>query len=109
MYSLPLPIGALVGITVGEEVGALEDSELLESSSEAIKVVTKQTLTGARIDKKEIMAEGEIYRAYVLMALPMGEANRALVEQIKANKRLYTELRASKAFQELDAELAKQP
>lgn len=91
-----------------EEVGFQEDSEMLESMSQAIKLVTQQTLIGARIDKREVMAEGDIYRAYVLMSLPIGEASRALMEQIKANKRLYTEFKASKAFQELDAELAKQ-
>lgn len=90
-----------------EEVGAQEDSELIESSTEAIKLVTQQTLNGARVDKKEVVAEGGIYRAYVLMSLPIGEANKALMEQIRANRRLYTEFKASKAFQELDAELEK--
>ncbi len=41
------------------------------------------------------------------MSLPIGEANKALMEQIRANRRLYTEFKASKAFQELDAELEK--
>ncbi len=41
-----------------EEVGAQEDSELIESSTEAIKLVTQQTLNGARIDKKEITPKG---------------------------------------------------
>ena len=69
--------------------------------------MTQKTLNGARIDKKEVAAEGGIYRAYVLMSLPIGEANKALMEQIRANGRLYAEFKASKAFQELDAELAK--
>lgn len=90
-----------------EEVGAGEDSELIQSSTQAIKVVTSQTLSGARMDKKEVVAEGGIYRGYVLMSLPIGEANKALMEQIRANQRLYTEFKASKAFQELDAELQK--
>ena len=37
----------------------------------------------------------------------MGAANQALMDQIKANKRLYTEFKASQAFQELDEELQK--
>ena len=90
-----------------EEVGVQEDSEMLEFSSEAIQVVTVQAMNGARVDKKEIVTEGTIYRAYVLMRLPLGEANQALMEQIKANSRLHTELRSSKAFQELEAEIAK--
>ena len=90
-----------------EEVGVGEDSEMLEFSTEAIQVVTVQAMNGARVDKKEIVTEGTIYRAYVLMRLPLGEANQALMEQIKANSRLHTELRSSKAFQELEAEIAK--
>ena len=33
--------------------------------------------------------EKGIYRAYVLMSLPIGEANQALMEKIRANKALY--------------------
>ena len=90
-----------------EEIGSQGDSELIESSTQAVKLVTKQTLTGARVDKKEILNENGIYRAYVLMSLPLGAANQALMDQIKANQRLYTEFKASQAFQELDAELEK--
>lgn len=105
-------IGEQLGTQLGaltkqfrEEIGSQGDSELIESSTQVVKLVTKQTLVGARIDKKEIQNENGIYRAYVLMSLPMGAANQALMDQIKANERLYTEFRASKTFQELDEEL----
>jgi len=90
-----------------EEVGVGDDSELLDATSEAIKAVTDQTVNGARVTEKEVLNEGPIYRAYVLMSLPMGDANRALMEQIRSNDRLRTEFRASKAFQALEAEVSK--
>lgn len=86
-----------------EEVGSEEDSELLQQFSTVIKGVTSQTLNGSRQDKRDVQPEKGIYRAYVLMSLPIGEANMALMEKIKANKNIYTRYRATQAFEELDA------
>lgn len=88
-----------------EEVGLDSDSELLQQFTSATKAVTSQTLHGARVDQRKILAEKAIYRAYVLMSLPIGEANQALMEKIGANQNLYTRFRATKAFEELDKEL----
>ena len=88
-----------------EEVGVGEDSELLQQFSSATKVVTKQTLTGARTDQKKLVPEKGIYRAYVLMSLPVGAANKALMDKIKANQNLYTRFRSTQAFDELNKEL----
>ena len=88
-----------------EEVGVGEDSELLQQFSSATKVVTKQTLNGARTDQKKLVPEKGIYRAYVLMSLPVGAANKALMDKIKENQNLYTRFRATQAFDELNKEL----
>ncbi len=88
-----------------EEVGAEEDSELLQQFTSATKVVTQQTLSGARSDEKKLVKEKGIYRAYVLMSLPIGQANQQLMEKIRANKNLYTRFRATKAFDDLNKEL----
>jgi hypothetical protein len=88
-----------------EEVGADEDSELLQQFTSVTKIVTQQTLSGARSDEKELLSEKGIYRAYVLMSLPIGEANQQLMEKIKANQALYTRFRATKGFEELNKEI----
>ncbi|MEW6753262.1 MAG: hypothetical protein AB1505_20120 [Candidatus Latescibacterota bacterium] len=88
-----------------EEVGSGEDSELLEQFTSATKIVVQQTLNGARVDQQKLLTEKGIYRAYVLMSLPVGAANQALMEKIKANQNLYTRFRASQAFEELNKEL----
>ncbi|MEW6750222.1 MAG: hypothetical protein AB1505_04510 [Candidatus Latescibacterota bacterium] len=88
-----------------EEVGSGEGSELLEQFTSATKAVIDQTLNGAQIDKQKHVQEGPGYRAYVLMTLPVGAANQALMERIRANQNLYTRFQASQAFEELNKEL----
>jgi hypothetical protein len=90
-----------------EEVGEGDDSELLQQFSSATKSVTSQTLNGSRMDQQQILPERGIYRAYVLMSIPIGDANRQLMQKIQENKNLYTRFRATEAFTELDAEIKK--
>lgn len=88
-----------------EEVGEGDDSELLQQFTSATKSVTSQTLNGSRLDQQQILPERGIYRAYVLMSIPIGDANRQLMQKIQENKNLYTRFRATEAFTELDAEI----
>ena len=90
-----------------EETGMGEDSELLTQFSSVTKAVTQETLIGAKQDDKEIIPEGEIYRVYILMSLPLGKANQRLMDKIKADQNLLTQLRATQAFSELEKELEK--
>jgi hypothetical protein len=88
-----------------EETGMEEDAELLTQFSAATKAVTDQTLVGARLDRRALLPEKGVYRAYVLLRLPLGAANRLLLERVRADQALYTRFRATRAFEELDKEL----
>jgi hypothetical protein len=88
-----------------EETGLAEDSALLSQFSSATKAVTKQTLEGAGVEQQKLLPEKEVYRAYVLMRLPLGQANQLLMSKLKANQELHTRFRATQAFGELDQEL----
>ena len=88
-----------------EEAGQGEDSEWLSQFSSATKAVTNETLVGATVDRQKLIAEKSIYRAYVLLSLPIGGANQLLINKIKANENLYTRFRATEAFDALDREL----
>lgn len=59
-------------------------------------------LTGVEITEKKIVADGNRFRAYVLVALPTGDANilRKAKEQAKLNEQVAK--RAPEAFKELD-------
>ena len=55
--------------------------------------------------QQTLRTEGPVYRAVVLMELPIGEMSKKLMDQIRAQEQLYTRFRASEAFKELDAEV----
>jgi len=88
-----------------EETGLDEDAELLGMFTQVSKSVVSDSLTGSRVADQEVMPEGGTYRAYVMMEMPIGEANAKFVEKIKSQQRLYTRFRATQAFEELDREV----
>ena len=89
-----------------EEVGADPDTELLEQFTSVTKTITSETLYGTQEEEKEIQnLENGNFRVYMLMTLPIGEANQAMMAKIRANEHLYTRFRASQAFDELDADI----
>lgn len=85
-----------------EETGLNDDAELLGMFTQVSKSVVSDSLTGSRIAKQEMNRLGSGYRAYVMMEMPIGEANARFVEKIRSQERLYTRFRASEAFEELD-------
>ena len=91
-----------------EEVGLGEDAEFLSQTSVVSKSVTSKVLNGSRARQVETIKEdGVIYRAYVLMELPIGPANSALLDAVKKQQNLYTRFRSSQGFQELEEEVEK--
>ena len=90
-----------------EETGLAVGSQLLSEFSNATKAVAQQTLVGARIKEQKMVKDKEVYRSYVLMSLPLGEANQVLINQVKTNQELYTRFRSTQAFEELEKEIKK--
>lgn len=88
-----------------EETGLGADAQLLDQFTTATKAVVNQTLSGSRVAKQEIKANGANYRAFVLVELPIGVASQALRERIRANEQMMTRFRSTEAFRELDAEV----
>mgnify|MGYP000574904233 CR=1 FL=1 len=90
-----------------EEVGAGEDAEFLTQTTDVSKSVTSKVLSGSRAAKTKSVKEGMIFRAYVLMEMPIGSANAALMDAIKKQEHMNTRFRASEGFQELEDEVDK--
>ena len=88
-----------------EEAGTGEDTEIVGLFSQVTKQVSSQVLVGSRVDKQEICPQGSMYKAFVLMELPIGEAAAGLMKGIKSDHKLYDRFRASQAFEELDKEV----
>jgi len=66
-----------------EEVGVGEDSELLSQTTDVSKSVTSKVLSGTRAAKMKPVKEGMIYRAYILMEIPIGATNTALLDAVQ--------------------------
>jgi hypothetical protein len=87
-----------------EETGMASDSELLTQFSSATKGITNESLVGAHVVERKVVPEGHIYRAYVLMRLPVGRANQLLMQKLQSREALYTRFRATEAYADLEAE-----
>jgi len=90
-----------------EETGADSTATFLQQFTQASKLVVSTNMNGSRLKDSKTVRDGSMWRAYVLMELPMGAANAQLMDEIKKNKDLYTRFRASEVYKELDGEVQK--
>ena len=74
--------------------------------SQAIKSVVKETnLRGLTVKEIKFIATGSKVTAFALIEYPIGQANKALVQQIQKDAALSQEARKNEAFKKLEAEL----
>jgi hypothetical protein len=73
-----------------------------ESSELLIRKLTSVTVVGHQQVDSQITQEGRVYRVFVLMRYPMGEANRLLQESMAQSMQEQTQTRAKSAMQELN-------
>lgn len=90
-----------------EEVGSGEDAQLLDKTSRATKRTADEALDGSRIREQQTLREGNIWRAFVLVEVPVAEAQKALLGGITSDEEMYTRFRESQAFQALEAAVGK--
>jgi hypothetical protein len=90
-----------------EEVGTGGDSQLLSQFTQASKTVVSTTLSGSRVKSQKQIKEGSLWRAYVLVQLPVGAAADAFLKTMKKNDQSYTRFRATETFKELNEEADK--
>jgi hypothetical protein len=74
-----------------------------ENSEMAVRAMCRKVdVTGAELVEVKRVSEGSRFRSYVLLALPMGEANVLRREKVDEVVRKTTAGRAREAFQEMD-------
>ena len=88
----------------GNDVDA-QVSGIINSAS--FTVTNDQNVAGYTLEKSEFVAEGDKYRAYVLIRYPVGENNKVIAAQIKKNALLENKVKASKAWEDLKNEIEK--
>ncbi len=90
-----------------EEIGEGENSEYLAQFTQATKIIVSQEMSGSQITKKKLVKDGKIWRAYVLAKYPIGSAQKAFLNKISSNNNLYTRVRSTEAFKELENDVYK--
>ena len=90
-----------------KEVGMDELTELYtELERVIISTVKESNIVGFNEYKSKTIAVGSKYRTYYVLEYPLGSANKILISQIKNNALLEGSLQASKAYKELEKEIA---
>ena len=64
-------------------------------------------LSGCRVLEEEVKQEDSTYRAYVMIEMPVAEADAALVAEVRQNTDLHNRLKTSHAFKELEEKVEK--
>jgi len=80
----------------------VDNPQVLQSSEKATQVVTSSEFSGVMTVKSETIKENGKYRTFIALAIPKEDVNKKILDAIKNEEALYTEFKASQAFQELE-------
>ena len=82
-----------------------DERDLFESVS---KTIVNTSVNGVQVKEQKIMqAPDGTFGVYVLLEMPIGDANKALLAKLKEQEALRTKIEASKAFKELEEAIEK--
>ncbi len=85
----------------------LDTSVLTEIEKTSKNVIASVDVAGYVVDKSDITQEGTQYRAYVLLAYNNEEATKVLMNRMKRDKMIYSRIRSTEAWKELENEVNK--
>ena len=85
----------------------LDTSVLNEIEKTSKNVIASVDVAGYVVDKSDITQEGAQYRAYVLLAYNSEEATKIMMNRMKRDKMIYSRIRSTEAWKELEEEVNK--
>ena len=85
----------------------LDTSVLNEIEKTSKNVIASVDVAGYIIDKSDVTQEGTQYRAYVLLAYNNEEATKVLMNRMKRDRMIYSRIRSTEAWKELEEEVNK--
>ena len=85
----------------------LDTSVLNEIEKTSKNVIASVDVAGYIIDKSDVTQEGTQYRAYVLLAYNSEEATKVLMNRMKRDRMIYSRIRSTEAWKELEEEVNK--
>jgi len=89
------------------EVGTLKSDVVREIDRTTKLIVAQVNLIGVKRTNLEIRHENSGYRAFVAVRYSTDESNKILMNEIKKNRQLSNKVSASKAFRELEEQVAR--
>jgi len=92
-----------------EEVGRDDASRLLDQFTRTVEAVVNANLVNTVLKQQYLQQEAPGYRAFVLVTVSKDDLAARLLKELKANEALYTHLRATQAFKDLEAQTAAPP
>ena len=85
----------------------LDTSVLNEIEKTSKNVIASVDVAGYVVDKSDITQEGTQYRAFVLIANNNEEATKIMMNRMKRDKMIYSRIRSTEAWKELEEEVNK--
>ena len=85
----------------------LDTSVLNEIEKTSKNVIASVDVAGYVVDKSDITQEGTQYRAFVLIAYNNEEATKIMMNRMKRDKMIYSRIRSTEAWIELEEEVNK--
>jgi hypothetical protein len=92
-----------------EEVGRDDSNRLLDQFTRTVEAVVNENLVNTALRQQYLQQEAPGYRAFVLVTVSRDDVAARLLKELKANEALYTRLRATQAFKDLEAQTATPP
>ena len=92
-----------------EEVGRDDSNRLLDQFTRTVESVVNANLVNTPLSRQYLQQEAPGYRAFVLVTVARDDIAARLLKELKANEALYTRLRATQAFKDLEAQTAAPP
>ena len=86
-----------------------QENEVVKKRLEIVSrnLIPETTLVGYKQTQSKVFNENGKFRFYTLLEYPIGDANKALLNQIKQDEVLSTQKDADKAMADLEAEIEK--
>jgi hypothetical protein len=92
-----------------EEVGRDDSNRLLDQFTRTVEAVVNANLVNTVLRQQYLQQEAPGYRAFVLVAVSRDDLAARLLKELKADEALYTRVRATQAFKDLDARSSTAP
>ncbi len=87
---------------VQQEIG---DEVLVNQYTDKSKSILSEQLKNVKVIERSVVKEKDKYRAYILVEYDLGAAQKVLMAELEADKKLYQALKATDLLKDMEADL----